>query len=498
MDILFTWIGNKDLGASQGEKEAGLGPIGQAVQSRSFGRVILLSDYPLQSSKIFVKWLSDKSNAKIDLKNAKLTRPTAYGEIYEKASEVVQKIIKSEAQKCNIVFHLSPGTPAMQAMWILLAKSRFFPDAELIETSKERGLSTTVIPFDISADYIRQPDNDLIKLADGLDPVAQQFDSIIHRSMKMKRLILQAQKVATRNVPVLLQGESGTGKELMALAIHQSSLRKNRKFVPINCGAIPKELVESELFGHKKGAFTSAVSNRVGLIEESSGGTLFLDEIGDLPLDIQVKLLRVLQEEKVRPMGDNKHIEVDLRVIAATNKNLLKEVVEGSFREDLYHRLAVIIFDLPPLRERTEDIGLIADHIIKNINKEAENQPGYENKTLSASAKRFIKTYSWPGNVRELFNTLFRSAIWTPGTILDEKIIKASLLKYPSKTSNELFDQSFGDGFKIQNVIESTVQHFIQKALKESGGSKTKAANLLGLPNYQTLSNWMIKYKVKY
>lgn len=367
MDILFAWIGSVDLGASQGKKGTSLGPIGRAVQSRRFGRVVLLSDWRLKDSKEFAKWLSFISNAKIELKSAKLSRPTAYAEIYEKASAIVDKTIKDETQKCNIFFHLTPGTPAMQAIWIILASSRFV--AELVETSEQRGFNKVSIPFDITADYIpdlrRKTDNDLIKLSDGLDPEARKFDSIIHRGVMMRRLILQAQKVATRNVPVLLQGESGTGKELMAEAIHRSSLRSNQNFVPINCGAIPKELVESELFGHKKGAFTNAVSNRVGLIEESSGGTLFLDEIGDLPLDIQVKLLRVLQDQKVTPLGGNKPIKVDLRIIAATNKNLLKEVVEENFREDLYHRLAVIILDLPPLRERKEDIGLIADHIIK-------------------------------------------------------------------------------------------------------------------------------------
>src|SRR5581483_8539743 len=245
----------------------------------------------------------------------------------------------------DLVLHLSPGTPAMAAVWIILAKTRF--PAKLIESSRQHGIRTASVPFEISADFLpdllRRPDEELERLSAGLPPEAPEFADIVHRGAGMKRVILRSRRVAARSVPVLIEGETGTGKELLARAIHQASPRKGRPFVAVNCGAIPGELVESELFGHEKGAFTGATAQRKGHFQETDGGTLFLDEVGELPKPAQVKLLRALQEGEVVPIGSSRPVKVDVRLIADTNRSLVQDVAAGQFREDLFHRLAVAV-----------------------------------------------------------------------------------------------------------------------------------------------------------
>ncbi len=250
------------------------------------------------------------------------------------------------------------------------------------------------MPFDLSAEFIpdllRKPDQRLENLSAGLSPEAPEFESIIHRSHTMKRVIAKARLVAPRSVPVLIEGDSGTGKELLARAIHNASVRKKKPFVAVNCGAIPSELIESELFGHEKGAFTGAEIQRKGYFEAANTGTLFLDEIGELPLAAQVKLLRALQEKEVTRLGASKPIPFDVRIIAATNRDLIKEIANGRFRPDLFYRIAVAVLKLPPLKDRTGDVGLLIDRILDQINEESVNEPGYKYKKISAAAKNLM------------------------------------------------------------------------------------------------------------
>jgi len=280
----------------------------------------------------------------------------------------------------------------MAAVWILLAKAKYL-GAGLVESSLQQGVRQANIPFDISAEFLpvllRKQDEELERMGAGLPPEAPEFSEIVHRSAVMKRLLARARRVALHTVPALIEGDSGTGKELLARAIHRGSLRAKGPFRPVNCGAIPAGLVESELFGHEKGAFTGADKARPGCFEAADGGTLFLDEIGELPADAQVKLLRVLQERTIVRVGSGKAVPVDVRVVAATNRDLWGEVAAGRFRSDLFYRLAVATLRLPPLRERAGDIGLLVDRLLEKVNTDSAGTPGFEKKNLSSGQEIF-------------------------------------------------------------------------------------------------------------
>jgi transcriptional regulator with PAS, ATPase and Fis domain len=356
------------------------------------------------------------------------------------------------------------------------------------------------VPFDISADFIpdllRAQDERLRQLSSAHAPEAPEFSDIIHRSLAMKRLIELAGRVAARNVPVLIEGETGTGKELLARAIHRASPRRAKPFVSVNCGAIPPELVESELFGAEKGAFTGAVQTKKGYFEATDGGSLFLDELGELPRAAQVKLLRVLQEGEVVRVGSTTTISVDVRVITATNRILTDEIAAGHFREDLFYRLAVAVLKVPPLRERTGDLALLIEYLVDAINRESEREPGYQIKRLSAAARNLLMSHRWPGNVRELMNTLRRAAIWSNSPIISVEDVREAILPAVRSTRENILDRPLGDGFSLPELVDVVVRHYLERALEAAGGNKTKAAELVGLPSYQTFTNWLARHEI--
>lgn len=498
-NILVAWIGHNDLKAVMESDEIGIGPIAQALAFHDFSHVYLLNNYPENKTTPYIGWLKQRTPSVISIHNVILTSPTNFGEIYSAAVILIKEILERHSPTPPLTFHLSPGTPAMAAVWILLAKSRY--PAELIESSREKGVQSVFIPFDISADFIpsllQKSDERLERLSAGLPPEAPGFDQIIHRSPIMKRVLAKAQRIALRSVPVLIEGESGTGKELLARAIHRASPRYGKPFIAVNCGAIPTELIESEFFGHKKGSFTGATQDRKGYFEAANDGTLFLDEIGELPPLAQVKILRVLQEKEVVKVGDTRPVQVDVRIIAATNRNLIQEISSGAFRTDLYYRLAVAVLILPPLREREGDVSLLIDHMLGQINTESSSEPGFIHKHLSANARNLMLSYHWPGNARELFNTLHRAVVWSPEEIItledmQEILIPASSQRYISSENPRL-----GDGVNLPDILANLARGYLSLALKETGGNKTKAARLLGLPSYQTLNNWLEKYCVE-
>ncbi|MDI6760604.1 MAG: sigma-54 dependent transcriptional regulator [Candidatus Brocadiaceae bacterium] len=299
-----------------------------------------------------------------------------------------------------------------------------------------------------------------------------RFEDICTRDPKMKEAIAQAQKSTAVSYPVLITGESGTGKELLSRAIHYNSPRIDKPFVTINCGAIPKELLESELFGHEKGSFTGAIEKKLGLFEVADQGSIFLDEIGDLSASAQAKILRVLQEKEFQRVGGVKTIKVDVRVISATNKNLSEEIEKGSFREDLFYRLSTISIHLTPLRERKDDVLLLTDHFLKKISQEV----GKRIRGISAECIRLLEAYGWPGNVRELQNIIERLVTLAE----DESTITEDLLPLELLTKAGPIHHYKYTG-NLYETVHALERDIIAGVLKETGGNKSKAAEFLGI-----------------
>lgn len=301
------------------------------------------------------------------------------------------------------------------------------------------------------------------------------FGDIVGRSPKMLELFSLLHKVAESVSTVLILGESGTGKELAARAVHEHSPRKSKAFVAVNCGAIPESLIESELFGHVKGAFTGAVGERIGLFEQAHGGTVFLDEIGELPLAMQTKLLRVLQEREVRRVGGSATKKVDVRVLAASNRDLAEQVREGSFREDLYYRINVVQVVMPPLRERVEDIPLLVDHLVRKHTGSIK-----AGSLISSEALKFLMTYHFPGNVRELENIVERCLVFDRERITVEALLphlKGNGKRLDLTTAVDIPDE----GIELEPALEQLEKQYLLKALEKSGGVKKNAASLLGM-----------------
>ena len=310
-----------------------------------------------------------------------------------------------------------------------------------------------------------------------LDQVAERLKDdgakprIIGESIPMKALRQQLLLMAGTNGRVLIYGESGTGKELVAHAIHAHSPRASEAFVEVNCAAIPEELIESELFGHRKGSFTGAHDDKAGKFRKADAGTLFLDEVGDMSLKTQAKVLRALEEQRFEPVGAAESIQVDVRVVAATNKNLEQEIERGNFREDLFYRLNVIPFYVPPLRERVEDIPLLADYFLAEFTTAYGRKP----KQLTPEAYRALQEYPWPGNVRELRNLMERLVIMSPQTRVDARHIPLNPSRRP------MFDGALDRFASLQELREAVEREYILKKLDEAGGNVTRTAELLGL-----------------
>ncbi|CQH31305.1 TPA: two-component system response regulator GlrR [Yersinia enterocolitica] len=289
-------------------------------------------------------------------------------------------------------------------------------------------------------------------------------EEIVTRSPVMLRLLEQAKMVAQSDVSVLINGQSGTGKEVLAQAIHAASPRAKKAFIAINCGALPEQLLESELFGHAKGAFTGAVSSREGLFQAAEGGTLFLDEIGDMPLSLQVKLLRVLQERKVRPLGSNRDLSIDVRIISATHRDLPKAMAKNEFREDLYYRLNVVNLKIPALHERSEDIPLLANHLLRESAK--RHKPFV--RSFSTDAMKRLMTASWPGNVRQLVNVIEQCVALTSAPVISEALVEQALE---------------GENTALPTFVEARNQfelNYLRKLLQITKGNVTQAARMAG------------------
>jgi two-component system response regulator PilR (NtrC family) len=321
------------------------------------------------------------------------------------------------------------------------------------------------------------------------------FSSILGRSDAMQVVFSAIQTVATTTSTVLITGESGTGKELVARAIHFNSLRRDRPFVAVNCGAVPETLLESELFGHMRGAFTDAHMNKKGLMEVAEGGTIFLDEIGEMAPTMQVKLLRVIQDRRFRRLGGTDEVQADVRIIAATNQDLPKMVLDGRFREDLYYRLNVMSIQVPPLRDRVEDVPLLAAHFLEQF----AEQMGKSVRTISAPALQLLREHQWRGNVRELQNAMERAvALEQTEAVLPESlpndVRQGRSALAPTATPGGL--PALGDGFDLEARGEEFYRHYLALALERAGGVQVKAAELLGM-SFRSFRYYVKKYNLR-
>ena len=399
--------------------------------------------------------------------------------------------------------------PGMGGLEFIKAAAEYLEDSLVIMMSAYGTIDMAVGAMKLGAfDFISKPfkndeillviqkavDHDRLKrenrrLQERLNAIEKQYDfgEMVAKSPAMQQVFALSSKVARFNTTVLITGESGTGKELIAKGIHHAGDRSTKPLIAVNCGTIPENLMESELFGHLKGAFTGADHNKKGLFEVADKGTIFLDEIGELSQPLQVKLLRVLQESEIRPIGAAKPLNVDVRVIAATARNLTEAIKSGVFREDLFYRLNVVAIHLPPLRERGEDITLLCRYFIQRFNTSLK----LSIEKIAPEAMKQLMYYNWPGNVRELENAIERAMVLADGPILSDSDFPAGMMSSnDSKSEDELFK-----GYSLKQGQKILEQKYIKRALKATNGNRTHAAQLLEISHPSLLSK-MKAYKI--
>ncbi|MEL7638061.1 MAG: RNA repair transcriptional activator RtcR family protein [Solidesulfovibrio sp.] len=502
--ILLSWVGHTDrkiLKAHASDPEYP-GPIGRAIKACNPDKTVLLFDLKPdqgdQDCDDFKAILPAAWRNRVKVRPVRLADPTDYTAIYE-ASRQALSCCAQEEPDAKFLVHISSGSPAMHAVWIILAKTEY--PAKLIQTSREKEVQEIDIPFGLSLralpGFLSLSDDRLGAIRASL-PKTAAFDGIVGESKILEEQKILAKRIAMISEPVLILGQSGTGKELFARAIHQASNRNEGPFVPVNCGAIPESLIESELFGHEKGAFTGATEKFDGKFAQADGGVIFLDEIGEMPLAMQVRLLRVLQEKKYCRVGGRKELSANCRIIAATNREILTEVVAGRFREDLYYRLAQLILRLPSLDERgLQDKRLLIRYILKNLNDSANTKwQFYKEKQLDADAMKLVLNTFFPGNVRQLEHIVTRAALlYSP---LEARIIDAEAIS--CAISDDWHDNAairawpeLGGGIDLDGMLRDCEAHYLKKAIERTQGNLTQAAKLLGLTR-QTFSSRLKNY----
>ncbi|TOG86229.1 hypothetical protein CGI95_21170 [Vibrio parahaemolyticus] len=489
MATLLSWLGRTDLDQMKLDKPASIATI--ALKGKPLDSIIILASTWDDEWHDYKEWLERKlacvgrSKTLVTIQRVRLASPIDYSAI----TKVMQKqLSKISAGSEHIYLNLTSGTPAMTVVSVLLGKS--IGKCQLLQTSPKGELIEVDIPVDFATEYARTSTNAIQSLTSDLPQLSSAFEAITAKSKIMQLLVKKANRLALSDLPALVLGESGSGKEVMATAIHNASSRAEMPFRAVNCGALPENLVDSILFGHVKGAFTGADKDHSGLFEQANGGTLFLDEVGELPLNVQVKLLRALQQKEITRVGDVKSKVVDVRIIAATHQDLFQMTAKGTFREDLFYRLAVGVIEVPPLRQRAEDIPELIDTLISEINQQAEKHPLFDSKKISKDAKKFAESYPWPGNIRELWNTLNRAVLWSETNTITAQDIQSYVLSTGASSSS---DGSFSIPGDIQQHVDQVKKDAVKSALEYSRGNKSKAAKALGLNSHQNLSSWMKK-----
>ena len=493
--VLLSWVGQTDLDCAQGERGDQRGALAAiAEQAGPFGRIVLLSNYSVAQGNRYLKWLQTRGHREVELHQVRLRSVVDFGEIFQAVNQVLDAVVPDPRQ-VDLAYNIASGTSAMATIWTLLGLSS--RPACLWRSSLEVGVEEVVVPFDISAEYLPEIDAYADRRALGRieSPPARlpSFEGLVYRGRAMSERVSDAVQYAAYDLPVLILGETGTGKDVFARAIHGAGRRHDRPFVPVNCGAIPAELVESELFGHVRGAFTGAGAAKPGFFEQANGGVIFLDELGELSLAAQVKLLRVLQSGEVRRVGDSGHRSVDVRVIAATHRDLGAMVRAGEFREDLYYRLAVLVLDLPPLRARGKCLPALIDHALTQINGDLVRGPGQDARTLALAARARLLRHPWTGNYRELNNVLTRAALHAKGPSIRAADVEKVLATAVSREEDRILHRGLGDGFDINELLDQVRRHYLERAFADANGNASRAAKLLGLGSRNCLQ-WKRKY----
>ncbi|MFH1480500.1 MAG: sigma-54 dependent transcriptional regulator [Pseudomonadota bacterium] len=483
MEILLTFTGFHDpytKGLVGNEEQTG--PILSLLNVKSFDRIILFftpntEKYDIATQKAIA---SLYPTIEIETKYMPLEDPTNYMAIL-RGLRVQIRDICSTHKKAKYFISVASGTPQMHACWILLASSGEIP-AHILHVRPHRFVSRHT-PMVSEVDFT-QPEFPIVRaniarLEEEISAVSEYKEvikqlGIVGDHPAMQKALEEGAVLAASSVPVLILGETGTGKELFAHFIHRLSDRVSGPFVPVNCGAIPEGLTDSFLFGHKKGAFTGAVRDHAGKFDQADSGTLFLDEVGELPVSTQARLLRVLQDGMVEPVGAQKPHRVDVRIISATNKDLVKSVKRGKFREDLYYRLNVGQVYLPPLRQRRTDIPQIALHVLDRVNASLKRW-----KRLSPGALVHLQNAPWPGNVRELENVIERSVLRARKDVIEKEDLMIQETPFALHSTVDLPELS--QGFSLNGYIITIRERIISKALVLAEGNRSEAARLLGI-----------------
>lgn len=490
---LVAWLGQADLDASTDSNE--IGPVAQALDDLRFERVVLLASYPKQDCQLYSKWLQKRFDGEVKIPQCPLEDPTNHSAVLGEVDKVV-KALRHENPNVDLTFHLSPGTPSMHAIWLLLAKSRY--PAKLVQSVRGGGTKEVELPNELTINFrpeiLRTSKDDLERLSEILPEGTPKFDEMIYGCESMTLAVVRSQLVAPTDFPVLLLGETGTGKELFAKAIRLASNRRHNEFINVNCSALPSDTIESELFGHERGAFTSASSQTQGLFLAADKGTIFLDEIGDLPISAQAKLLRVLEDGEIRRVGGTDTQKVDVRLIAATHKDLAGMVREGSFREDLLRRIDVGVIHIPPLREREGDLPNLIDHLWEKIEGKLERRIGYQHRILSKAARSLLSVQTWSGNVRELNSVLVRAGLWATGENIDEQDIENALVTGMSGSDRDILGRSIGGEFDLESLMSKVASHYLSRAVKQADGKIAVAAGLIGFSNATKFNSWLEKH----
>ena len=491
MKTLLTWLGTKDIENMEKDQHAAISALA-AKSEHQFNKIVILSNHKPEVWDRFERFIQKKiamalrPDADISVKQAHIASPIDYPSIAKETEKWIGKL-STEAE--TLVVNLTSGTPTMTTLSVLIGKGKH--NVRFMQVSPENEPLNVDVPLDFGLEYVKSAARQVASQASSAPKLADAFAAITCLSDSMQTVVNRAKRLAASEVPVLVLGETGTGKEEMAKAIHNASLRAEKQPKTVNCGALAPTLVESTLFGHKKGAFTGADKDYPGLFEQADGGTLFLDEVGELSLDVQVKLLRAIQQGEVTPLGSTETKTVDVRVIAATHQNLQRLVSEGKFREDLFYRLAVGIIALPSLKERLADIPTIVAQLNEQINKAGAKHPAYVSKEISEDGINFICEQPWPGNIRELWSTLNRAFLWSDSPIVNRHDLSQAMLTRPAASEDVSISLTFNDKIDIVQLTDKFQKKYVEAALKASGNVKKHATQMLGLKDHQTLTNWM-------